>query len=372
MRRFNLFIFSFIALSGCKGASTPSQEPIKEVNIKVYAPYVSNNNMDQFFQNLNAYAESKKESSRYSFTFEPGTEEDSEVTYTVIYDIRSASNVKELPSSIKNELKEINYIQCVKDFINETDNAFNVIPFDIYYTLLKYDPSLYSKDELKSLESIDNALNKYPNSHIQVNNTYNFGFLINNEFININDSDKLQEDNQTPLWCLPQYENYFYEMRHTLMAFNNIDSRGTQRRVYSAGDIAIDFRREEDSGIEVTLLPTMNLYNKDLTPYSFSYLFGFYFKDNVNLDNNTYDALYHLFMNKDGDTSILTKESIIYDNYLNESQYDSLKDRINSDLYIVYGQLKEFRPIFLLLGCLYLGSPQYDSLSECYADNFVY
>lgn len=375
MSHFKLCLFFLISLTACNGGTSssiePSLSPIQEITVNLATPYISNDKKNEFFTNLNAYAESKKESLRYHFTFSPSTEEESNVVYKLISFEQLETNIKELPSSIKNELKEIDYIQCVKDFINDTNNEFNVIPFDIDYLLLKYDSALYSKEDIKSMEAINEALNRYNEATIKINTLYNFGFLIDNELINIKDSDKLQEDNVTPLWCLPQYEEYFEELRTKLFSFDKIDRTGNLRLDYSLGDMKAYFR--EDGDKDVAFLPSIKLFNKDITPYSsYSFLYGFYFKNNINLDDEAYNALYHLLMNKEGNTSISLKDSIINEVYQTESKYDSLKDGINSSLFIQYGQIKEYLPIVILLDYLYTNTSRYSSFSECYASNFIY
>ncbi len=235
---------------------------------------------------------------------------------------------------------------------------------------MKFDASLYNEDDIKSLANIDEALNKYEYAHIGINILYYLSFLINNEFINIDDSDKLQEDNVTPLWCLPQYEEYFVELRNILLSTNNRDLSGNMFRGYSYGDVRLMEILEDDDGCDCAFLPSIKIFDKEIIPISgFSYLKGFFFKDNLDLDDDAYIALCHLFMNEELANSLYQNFPIFNNKYQTDTKYRFLKDGVNSRIFLQYGQLKEYSAILRAIqDCLFY----YNTFGDHYAQYFVY
>ncbi len=106
------FLLSLLALSSCKGIesplSMPSIKPIEDITLKLATPYIRStyrhDDRGDFFAKINAYAESIQDYSRYHFTFVYSEEDECDLIYKTIHHDDPVTNVKELPSQIKEEL----------------------------------------------------------------------------------------------------------------------------------------------------------------------------------------------------------------------------------------------------------------------------
>lgn len=348
-------------------SSLEEGRPIVETKVSLgFSAAISERESTPLLDALNEEAKKQTERLGYSFVFS-FAENGMDVVYQ--HSIQSHQFDSEaympLSASIKDRIRDTDYVKPVKDYLSSHLEEENLIPVAFYFDSLSYDPAIYGAEDIGDYGRLMEKMAE-KEAHLIHTNTFFVSYLLGAKNLSIEDCGKMDGEG-VPIWSDPSLEPFYKELNAKLNPPSAKQVLWEDPSNPRDKDI-VAFGSTEGKG--ASFFPELALSTETIKPMSLGHISSVTFSKESNLGDKEKEALEVFFyeIGIKGMPYYKDAAPILSEDYEGNERYSSLKAEIESRVYMDLYHLDG--PFYAVFDLAYqLGLPHSESFSftEYYA-----
>lgn len=127
----------------------------------------------------------------------------------------SLSEITPLSASIKDRIRDTDYVKPVKDYLSSHLEEENLIPVAFYFDSLSYDSAIYGAEDIGDYGRLMEKMAE-KEAHLIHTNTFFVSYLLGTKNLSIEDCGKMDGE-RVPVWSDPSLEPFYKELNAKLI-----------------------------------------------------------------------------------------------------------------------------------------------------------